>query len=66
MDLPIKAIKEFKKIYQKEFRENLTEAEAQEKATAVFNLLWTLCQDERKNADDHLPTVDRNSPDDKI
>ena len=48
MDLPPEAIQEFKEIYLKEFGEKLSEAEAQKKATALFNLLWMLCRRRKK------------------
>jgi len=66
MDLPPEAIQEFKKIYKNEFGEDLSEAEAQEKASAVFNFLWMLCHGESDTANDNFSAIDKNSPNDKI
>lgn len=47
--LPQKAIQEFKKLYEKRFKEKLPEGEATQRAIKFFNLMKTIYDSYPKN-----------------
>ena len=64
MAIPQKDLNEFKRIYQKEYGENLTDKEAQRIASNLISLFEIICQPLPRKNDynkDELPTGNRKA-----